>query len=305
MKTTELNLIPIFVAIYEEQSLSKAAKRLSISQPAVSKSLKRLREVYDDPLFNRSNNGMEPTSFAMDIYPAFEAALVNFNSTLTSSRNFNPKASNKTFSIACISVVGFNWITTLLAHIREIAPNINLEVHPLFTQDYETDLRLQRYDLIIDIAPHSSSVLKHELLVKEEACVVYSMNHSRLQEQISEEAFFKEEHIALSRWQVRGSLLSNKHIDNLETRKITHRMPSAVEMLSIIESSDNIGILPKSTVEYFQTLFKVKTAPLPFSHKHFDFCAIWHPSRTYDSAHKWLRQQLQATAGMSKESGWN
>lgn len=295
MKTTELNLIPIFVAIYEEQSLSKAAKRLSISQPAVSKSLKRLREVYDDPLFNRSVDGVVPTSFAMDIYPAFEAALANFNSTLTASRDFDPKNSNKTFSIACISVFGNSWINSLIRQVEEKGPQINLEVHPLFSQDAEKDLRLQRYDLVIDIAPNARSVLKHERLMVENACVAFSENHPRLcqKQSITKEDFFNEKHVALSRWQVRKTLLNNEHGDDLEARQITHRMPGAGEMLSVVECTDHICILPKSTLEYFKPLYAIKTVPLPFENTHFDICAIWHPSRTHDSAHTWLRQQLQ------------
>ena len=293
MKTTELNLIPIFVAIYEEQSLSKAAKRLDISQPAVSKALKRLREVYDDPLFHRSTNGVEPTSFAMDIYPAFEAALANFNSTLTASRDFDPKTSNKTFSIACISVAGFDWLSLLTEEIKHKAPLVSLEIHPLFTQDYESDLRLQRYDLIIDIAPSPRSILKYELLTREEACVVYRTEHPRIKGALTEDLFFSEEHVALARWKVRGSLLSGEHIDNLDARHIRHRMPGAPEMLSIIESTDAIGILPISTVKYFQPVYQVSMANLPFEHTHFDFCSIWHPSRNHDSGHGWLRKQLQ------------
>lgn len=59
MKSTELNLIPIFVAIYEEQNLSKAAARMDISQPAVSKALAKLRDIYDEPLFHRTTSGVE------------------------------------------------------------------------------------------------------------------------------------------------------------------------------------------------------------------------------------------------------
>ncbi len=59
MKSTELNLIPIFVAIYEEQNLSRAANRMDISQPAVSKALARLRDIYDEPLFHRTTSGVE------------------------------------------------------------------------------------------------------------------------------------------------------------------------------------------------------------------------------------------------------
>jgi len=160
IRSTELNLIPIFVAIYEERSLSRAATRMEISQPAVSKALKRLREIYDDPLFNRKVAGMEPTSFAIDIYPAMAAALKNFSSTLSTSRTFNPRTSQRVFSIACITLVSARLIPALLCKIREQAPGIALEVHPLFTEDMESDLRMQRYDLIIDMTQSGRSMLK-------------------------------------------------------------------------------------------------------------------------------------------------
>ena len=172
MKSTDLNLIPIFVAIYEEQNLSKAAARLDISQPAVSKALARLRDIYDEPLFHRSTSGVEPTSFAMDIYPAMVAALKNFTSTLSASSSFDPKVSNRIFSIACVSVASYELMPQLLRQIRKSAPNVGLEVHPLFTEDYESDLRLQRYDLIIDMPPRGRTVLKMEPVFSERLMVV-------------------------------------------------------------------------------------------------------------------------------------
>ncbi|WP_279501943.1 LysR family transcriptional regulator [Aeromonas veronii] len=122
IRSTELNLIPIFVAIYEERSLSWAATRMEISQPAVSKALKRLREIYGDPLFNRKVVGMEPTSFAIDIYPAMAAALKNFSSTLSTSRTFNPCTSQRVFSIACVRLVSAQLVPALLCKIRAHAP---------------------------------------------------------------------------------------------------------------------------------------------------------------------------------------
>lgn len=134
MKNTDLNLIPIFVAIFEEQNLSKAAARLDISQPAVSKALARLRDIYDEPLFHRSPSGVEPTSFAVDIYPAMLTAFKNFTSTLSASSEFEAKVSNRIFSIACVSVASYELMPQLLKQIRQHAPNISLEVHPLFTK---------------------------------------------------------------------------------------------------------------------------------------------------------------------------
>jgi DNA-binding transcriptional LysR family regulator len=296
MKSTELNLIPLFVAIYEEQSLSRAATRLDITQPAVSKALARLRDIYNEPLFHRSSTGVEPTSFASDIYPAMSAALKNYTSTLSASREFDPKVSNRIFSMACVSVASYQLIPRLIKQLKEIAPNISLEIHPLFTEDYESDLRLQRYDVIIDMPPNVESNLKYDSLYSESLMVVCSQNHPRIGEEITIDEFLAEEHVVVSRWHARKSLLQKQHIAQLDSRVIACRVAGAMEMLPVIKGSDYIGILPSSTILEFQHMYQVKELALPFENSKQHLCAIYHPSRTSDSAHKWLRQQIQSVA---------
>jgi|GEM_PF-1092806 len=296
MKNTELNLIPIFVAIYEEQSLSKAAARMQISQPAVSKALARLRDIYDEPLFHRTASGVEPTSFASDIYPAMSASLKNFTSTLSASRDFDHRVSNRVFSIACVSVASYELLPKLMAIIAKVAPNIALEVHPLFTEDYESDLRLQRYDLIINIPPNGRSSLKQEVLYTESLKVVCSSSHPRIGDTLSEEEFINEGHVVVSRWHTRGSLLNSKDYPNLEQRKIVYRAAGVLEMLPVINSSELIGMLPESSVVMFQQMFQIKMLPVPFHLPISDLSMIWHPSRTNESAHRWLRERLKEAA---------
>ncbi|MGR5230691.1 LysR family transcriptional regulator [Vibrio rotiferianus] len=293
MKSTDLNLIPIFVAIYEELNLSKAATRLEISQPAVSKALARLRDIYDEPLFHRSTSGVEPTSFAMDIYPAMVTALKNFTSTLSASSSFDPKVSNRIFSIACMSVASYELMPQLMHQIRKHAPHIGLEVHPLFTEDYESDLRLQRYDLIIDMPPRGRTVLKMEPVFSERLMVVCSATHPRISDSCTVDEFLAEEHVVVSRWHARKSLMNEEDIADLAKRNIAYRASGAMEMLPVINGSEFIGILPLSTVEHFSQTYDIKAVPLPFSDKIHDLCAIWHPSRNNESAHQWLRSQLK------------
>ncbi|HIF9408429.1 TPA: LysR family transcriptional regulator [Photobacterium damselae] len=293
MKNTDLNLVPIFVAIYEEQNLSKAATRLDISQPAVSKGLARLRDLYDEPLFHRNTSGVEPTTFAIDIYPAMVTALKNFTSTLSSVREFDPKTSHRIFSLACMSVASYELMPHAMKLIHQQAPNIALEIHPLFTEDYETDLRLQRYDLIIDMAPKGRTVLKFESIYTEKLNVVCSENHPRIGEQITLDEFLSEEHVVVSRWHSRRSLLSENDIPELEQRKIIYRASGALEMLPVINGSEFIGMLPKSTINAFAANYQVKGLPLPFPDSEHHLCAIWHPSRTSESAHKWLRKMIK------------
>jgi len=296
MKSTELNLIPIFVAIYEEKNLSKAAIRMNISQPAVSKALKRLREIYDDALFHRNTTGVEPTVFASDIYPAMSAALKNFTSTLSASREFDPKTSNRIFSIAVVSTVNYSLIPKLVKQIRTSAPNISLEIHPQFTEDLESDLRLQRYDLVIDIAIRGRTILKSEVVYTEILKVVCSKDHPRIGDSISLEQFLSEEHVAASRWHSRSSLLNAEDIGELEARNIVIRAAGAFEMMPIIGSTEMIGMLPESTLDDLGDYYNLKSLDLPFNRQQHDLCSIWHPSRSNDSGHRWLRQQIQKAA---------
>ncbi|EGR9007220.1 TPA: LysR family transcriptional regulator [Vibrio vulnificus] len=300
MKNTDLNLIPIFVAIFEEQNLSKAAARLDISQPAVSKALARLRDIYDEPLFHRSPSGVEPTSFAVDIYPAMLTAFKNFTSTLSASSEFEAKVSNRIFSIACVSVASYELMPQLLKQIRQHAPNISLEVHPLFTEDYESDLRLQRYDLIIDMAPRGWTPLKVEPIFSERLMVVCCANHPRIADACSVAQFLAEEHVVVSRWHARKSLMSAEDIADLAQRKIVYRASGALEMLPVIHGSEYIGMLPESTINAFAGTYNIKAVSLPFEHDVYDLCAIWHPSRSSESAHQWLRNQLKAAVKVLK-----
>ncbi|MDN3702212.1 LysR family transcriptional regulator [Vibrio artabrorum] len=296
MKSTELNLIPIFVAIYEEQNLSRAANRMDISQPAVSKALARLRDIYDEPLFHRTTSGVAPTTFAIDIYPAMSAALKNFTSTLSASRDFDPKTSNRIFSVACVSAASYEIMPRAMQLISQVAPNIALEVHPLFTEDFESDLRLQRHDVIIDMTPRGRTTLKHEVLSAEELVVVCRHDHPTIGDTIDMAQFLAHEHVVVARWHARKSLLSSDHFSELEKRRIVYRAAGVVEMLPVIEGSDAIGVMPISSVRCFAEKYAVKTLPLPFELEELDMCMIWHPSRTNETSHQWLRAKIKAAA---------
>ncbi|CAM4159561.1 LysR family transcriptional regulator [Vibrio neonatus] len=296
MKSTELNLIPFFVAVYEESSMSKAANRLGVSQPAVSKALKRLREIYDDPLFHRSPAGVKPTTFASDIYPALSASFKNFTSTLTATRDFDPKVSERIFSIACIPLVGYRLMPELLLKIKSLAPNIDLDVHPLFTEDHESDLRLQRYDLVLDMRPVEKTSLKIEKLGTESVRAIVRQGHPRISDSISIEQFLAEEHIAVSRWQSRSSFLSNDHFPELSKRKIVYRSPGILEVLPVVSSTDYISLFPSSLIKQVGGNYPIQVLETSFLDISEDLCMLWHPSRTAEAGHKWLRTQIQSVS---------
>ncbi|WP_375749793.1 LysR family transcriptional regulator [Vibrio sp. HN007] len=296
MKSVELNLIPIFVAIMEERNLSRAAERLGISQPAVSKALKRLRDIYNDPIVNRNASGVEPTPFSLDIYPAMSAALTNFNSTLSSSRNFDPMTAHRVFTIAAINAVSYSFIPDLIEFLQKSAPNISLEVHPLFTEDLESDLRMQRYDLVIG-KPVNNISIRSEFLFPAELVVICSKDHPRLNDgNITKEQFLTEEHLVVSAWESRKSILDSEDIDELNKRNAVHRVAGPIELMSIVGRTELIALSTKEMAELFSEQFNVRAIDSPFKESTVDIHMMWHPSRNTEPSHLWFRNEIKKLA---------
>ncbi|UJF18565.1 LysR family transcriptional regulator [Vibrio sp. SS-MA-C1-2] len=293
MKHTDLSLVPFFITIMEEHSLSRAAARMNISQPAVSAALKKLRDVYKDPLFNRTNYGVEPTNYALDIYPMLLAVMDNYTSTIPTLRQFNALQSNRVFNIATFSASYFSLMPKLAKSLKQNAPNITIETQPLFTDNLETNLRFQKHDLAICIENPSHEALCSEVIRYEELVVVYNNNHPRINDSISVEQFMAEQHVVHSQWDRRGSLANDLDIELLKQRNVTWRAKETTELLSIIENSELIGLVTKEVAEKFCSVFNLKYTKSPLGLDNIPVSMIWHPSRSNDLAHKWLREQLR------------
>lgn len=292
MKNTDLNLIPIFVAIYEEQSLSKSAERLGITQPAVSKALKRLRDIYNDSLFLRDNSCMVATPRAIDIYPAMSAALTNYTSTITMDGGFDPTTAERVYSFAVISGLGHTFLPSAFKSLREQAPHLHFEIHPKFSKDTELDLRLQRYDFVIDAEHFAPSFINAQHLFDEEIVAVMNADHSRIDDDMTLAQFLAEEHTVVSGWQVRTSMMSKAHIAELNSRKVVYRSSGITECLPIVEKTDILALCSKTIVEKHMPIYNVKYFPLPLEKKSLSINLYWHPSRDTDPGHVWLRKFL-------------
>lgn len=124
----DLNLVRVFVAVYESRSLTTAARRLYVTQPAVSQALGRLRRELDDALFRRTGRAMEPTPFADAVYPGFREAIAGIDRTLDSVHRFDPADSRRLFRIALSELGEIGWFPSILTAVRSEAPDVRLEV---------------------------------------------------------------------------------------------------------------------------------------------------------------------------------
>jgi DNA-binding transcriptional LysR family regulator len=121
----DLNLLVAFQILMEEKSVSSAAERAFVSQSAMSRTLQRLRELFDNPLFVRQSHGLLPTKRAMTLYKELQPLLIGID-TLLKPETFDPSTLNGQFVIACPSLLSSHWLSGLVARLAAIAPGVKL-----------------------------------------------------------------------------------------------------------------------------------------------------------------------------------
>ncbi|MCZ2414182.1 MAG: LysR family transcriptional regulator, partial [Burkholderiales bacterium] len=145
-RTLDLNLLRVFDEVMTEGNLTRAARNLAMTQPAVSNALKRLREALGDDLVVRSGYGVEPTPTALSLWPAVRDALARLRSALTPS-TFVPAEARTLFTLAMADATASLLIPPLVAIVEREAPGVTLRVVPLSTRDPRQMLMTQDVDV--------------------------------------------------------------------------------------------------------------------------------------------------------------
>ncbi len=169
----DLNLLPVFLALMEERSVTRAAGRLGITQPALSNSLNRLREMLKDPLFIRERYGIRPTQLAEEISPTIETALAQLDDLVVHQQDFDPASAERLFLIAPNSYVELVLMPALVARLREQAPGIKLRMTPFGNDLADTGVISGTTAMVLGriIDPPDNLVVQH-LMDDGLACIV-------------------------------------------------------------------------------------------------------------------------------------
>lgn len=304
MKNTDFSLIPYFVVMMEELSISNTAKRFGVTQPAISKALNRLKETYDDPLFVKTKEGYRPSSFCYDIYPQIKQAYDAFESTFPSKRKFDPTKIERSFNVACISGATYSLMKRVSDILYAETPDIGLHIDPYYTADIILDLRQHRYDLCIVHTPINDPAMECIQLSSEPMVVAYDKNHPRLGNEITLEEYLEEKHVLHSMWDTKESPLT-KTSKYAKSRKVARKAPGPFEMLDMVRGTDWLCISQKSILERYGLLDDFKLSPLPFESDLGTEYLVWHKSRNADMAHSWFRKKIVDASQKKPQWGFN
>lgn len=296
MKHSDFSLIPIFIAVMEERSISAAAHRLNISQSAVSQSIHKLKILFDDPLFFRESHGVSPSKLADNIYPQLSEAVQQIRLAAPPLSNFDAETSSREFLISTVSVIGLSILPSVSSLIFTQAPSITIKANTNLAYAETCSLLRNQYDLSIDIDYGQYPELKSQHLLQEEIYVLCRKDHPRLTtSKVTVDQFLFEKHVVHTTPTDKQCYLLNKglgyeHI--LNKRKIAWSANNMIEVMNIVENSHHISMFPKRLLNKFLKNSELKHIPCDFVSESVKVSMFWHPARHHDTGHRWLRQLI-------------
>lgn len=288
----DLNLLPVFVALMEERSVTRAAARLGITQPALSNSLNRLRYMLRDPLFIRERYGIKPTQLAEEIAPTIETALAQLNEVIVHQQDFDARHADRQFLIAPNSYVELVLMPALVARLREQAPGIKLRMTPFGNDLAETGVTSGTTAMAIGrvVAPPDNLVVQH-LMDESLACVV-RRDHPEIGESLTRRQFERLKHVnVLPPGRIRAGLfqaLSKQNLKREVVVSVTHFL-AVPEMIAV---TDYCATLPLQICRILERDPRLKVLPSPVDLGTFPVELAWHVRYRNDPAHKWLRAAI-------------
>ena len=303
LRTFDLNLLRIFEAIYRDRSVSIAAGKLGLSQPAVSSALNRLRRLFDDPLFVRSARGMEPTPKAELLAEAVGVGLNILRAGISTTTSFDPANSTRKFHIVMTDVGELLFLPTLLQMLSEVAPHIDVSVVEAGVPNYEDLLDTGRADLAIGRfqlpASYSSKHIHTSAFV-----VVLRQDHPFVETRrngalyISYENYLRASHISVEPPGASADPIERALAADRGKRRIALTIPHSTVLGAMIGGTQLVATVPDKCVEWLlHGNPSLCAIPVPFPVDKNLVYQWWHKRNDKDPGHSWLREHIERIGG--------
>ncbi len=306
-RALDLNLLRVFDEVMTQRSLTRAAQKLSLTQPAVSNALRRFREAMGDELIKRSGQSMAPTPRALALWPAVRESLRQLQEVLTPS-SFVPKQANTTFVLAMADATAAELIPGLITVMDRDAPGVSIRVVPLTTRDPRRLLDEEIIDLAIGYFPAvfadltaraqagEAVAFTHQRLYAGEYVCVMGRHHPLAKGPLTLDRYCAARHLLVS--------FSGRPFGFVDEALALHRRERRIVLTvnqfftagKVVAHSDLLTVLPRHFVNVTGIPDQLVLRELPFAVPTVHVDALWHHRFHGVSAHNWLRTTISTVA---------
>jgi DNA-binding transcriptional LysR family regulator len=294
IRKVDFSLLVAFDALFDELSVSRAAERLALTQPTVSGMLNRLRDLFGDPLFVRTQRGMLPTPRAESLAVPVKS-LLDDAKALVAPAVFDPTSAEMTFSITVNDYMQYALVIPFIEALRRQAPKIRIAILPLIISGLATKLMRGEVDLAITIPEFSAPDLPSRLLYRDNYVGIVRKQHPLKRARPSLPEFCRYDHLLVS---PTGGSFTGPTDDALRrhgvTRNVAVSLPSFHVLLDVVRTVDFVALVPEHMLRGRRRDFRLFRPPIEVPG--FDVIACWHPRVSRHPAHRWLRELLVTVA---------
>ena len=285
----DLNLLPIFVALMEERSVTRAAERMGMTQPALSNALSRLRLMLQDQLFVRERYGIQPTPIALELAPLIAEALAQLDDAVLGQQAFDPAQAERLFTIAPNGYVEFVLVPAVVARLQKVAPGIKLRLTPYGNDLVETGVVSGTTALVLGriVDPPDNLVVQHPM-DEGLACAVRA-DHPDVGDAMTREQFETMKHVNIvPPGRMRAGLFQALAQQQLK-RDVAISVTNFFAVAEMVAVTDYCATLPSLICRRLMHDPRLKILPAPVDLGSFPVEMAWHVRYRHDPAHRWLR----------------
>ena len=287
----DLNLLATFDAIERERSITLAANRIGVTQPAMSNALARLRRIFNDPLFVRTGRKMQPTPFAQRLAEPIRQSCALINYALRMDKGFEPSKSTQTFIFYMTDIGEVVNLPVILNHMQRVAPHITIKVASILQQDLQKAMAEGEVNIALGPFPGLKAEFFEQRLYSDSFVCIARAGHPKVRNTLTYKQFCEIPHVVVESAGHEAAferIIRRQKVD----RRIAVTVPHFMALPVIIGDSDLIATIPLRAAESFSYLAKIKLFKVPIELPSYDIKQHWHERFHRDPANQWMRNTL-------------
>ena len=289
----DLNLLLVLDGVLREGTLSNAAKALNVSQPTISSSLAKLREILQDELFVRSGNGMQPTPRALALKEPIQRVLTAVKGEILDTVRFDPATEIRPYTIATPDIGEPLFLPRLVARLAQDAPRVNLRSTVVRPRHLEDALEAGEVDLAVGYFPNLArpTTMQQTLFTHGFACLART-GHPLIKNGLTLEAFLEARHVVVGSEGSSQELFEDALAKRGLERRCALRTPHFMSVPFVVASTDLIVTVPRAVAAFFSGLVNLQVLDPPIDVPEFAVKQYWHRRFHHDARVIWLRTMM-------------
>jgi DNA-binding transcriptional LysR family regulator len=288
----DLHLLVVFDALMAEKSVTAAAARIGLSQPAMSNALRRLRDLFNDPLLVRTTSGMRPTARAAALAAPIRQALLQVQSTLQPPQPFVPARSHQTFTVAATDYAELVFLPRLMQRLATEAPGINLSILPVGADVPRAALETGRVDAVLGPFTEAPPDVHVQRLFAEHFVCLVRTQHPEVREHLTLEQFIALPQVLISARGATPGRVDDALAQQGLPRRVALWVPHFLVVPVVVAQTNLLATLSRRVVQFFVPYLPLRVLPLPLPLPGYDVTLMWHECTHDDPAQQWFRHLL-------------